>query len=48
MPGMREIPVIGYADDLETGSETMILGSGCEVYDDMSSAIFNAIWRAYA
>lgn len=41
-------PVIGYADNLETGSETMILGSGCEVYDDLSSAIFNATWRAYA
>jgi hypothetical protein len=44
----EETPVIGYADDLETSSETMILGSGCEVYDDLSSAIFNAIWRAYA
>jgi len=31
-------PVIGYADNLETSSETMILGSGCEVYDDLSSA----------
>lgn len=41
-------PVIGYADNLETSSETMILGSGCEVYNDLSSAIFNAVWRAYA
>ncbi|WP_135662121.1 PfkB family carbohydrate kinase [Halorhabdus rudnickae] len=40
-------PVIGYADNLETSRETMILGSGCEVYGDLSSAIFNAIWRAY-
>lgn len=44
----EETPVIGYADNLETRSETMILGSGCRVYDDLSSAIFNAIWRAYA
>lgn len=44
----EDTPVIGYADNLETSSETMILGSGCEVYDDLSSAIFNAIWRAYA
>ena len=41
-------PVIGYADDFETSSETMICGSGCEVYEDLSSAIYNAIWRAYA
>ncbi|MFC4359287.1 PfkB family carbohydrate kinase [Halobium salinum] len=41
------IPVVGYANDFETGSETMISGSGCEVYEDLSSAIFNAIWRAY-
>lgn len=41
-------PVIGYANDLETISETMIRGSGCVVYEDLSSAIFNAIWRAYA
>jgi len=40
-------PVIGYANDFETSSETMIRGSGCEVYEDLSSAIFNAIWRAY-
>jgi len=41
-------PVIGYANDFESSSETMIRGSGCEVYEDLSSAIFNAIWRAYA
>jgi len=41
-------PVIGYANDFEMGSETMIRGSGCKVYEDLSSAIYNAIWRAYA
>ena len=34
----EETPVIGYADNLETSSETMILGSGSEVYDDLSRA----------
>lgn len=43
-----ETPVIGYTNDYETNSKTMISGSGCEVYEDLSSAIFNAIWRAYA
>ncbi|WP_396614002.1 PfkB family carbohydrate kinase (plasmid) [Haloferax sp. S1W] len=41
-------PVIGYVNDFETSSETMIRGSGCEVYEDLSSAIYNAIWRAHA
>lgn len=42
------IPVAGYANDSETGNKTMISGSGCEVYEDLSSAIYNAIWRAHA
>lgn len=41
-------PVIGYSNNFETNSETMILGSGCAVYEDLSSAVYNAIWRAYA
>lgn len=41
-------PVIGYTNDFETSSETMIRGSGCEIYEDLSSAVFHAIWRAYA
>ncbi|WP_254862278.1 PfkB family carbohydrate kinase [Halovivax gelatinilyticus] len=41
-------PVIGYTNDFETSSETMLLGSGCEVYEDLSSAVYHAIWRAYA
>lgn len=41
-------PVVGYANDFEADNEIMITGSGCEVYEDLSSAIFNAIWRAYA
>jgi len=41
-------PVIGYTNDFEMSSETMIRGSGCKVYEDLSSAIYNAIWRAYA
>lgn len=43
-----DIPVVGYATDCENLSETMILGSGCEMHGDLSSAVFNAIWRAYA
>lgn len=42
------IPVVGYAANLDNLSKTMILGTGCEVYGDLSSAVFNAIWRAYA
>ncbi|RDZ43427.1 nucleoside 2-deoxyribosyltransferase [Haloferax sp. Atlit-19N] len=41
-------PVIGYTNNFARSGETMIRGSGCEVYEDLSSAIYNTIWRAYA
>lgn len=43
-----EIPVIGYASDADTRDNTMINGSGCMVYGDLASAIYNAIWRSDA
>jgi len=42
------IPVVGYADDYDPDDYTMITGAGCEIYGDLASAIYNAIWRAYA
>lgn len=40
-------PVIGYAHDSKKQEDTMISGSGCEVFGDLASAVYNAVWRAY-
>jgi hypothetical protein len=41
-------PVIGYVPDPEKQEDTMISGSGCEIFGDLASAVYNAVWRAYA
>lgn len=41
-------PVVAYANDAKSRNYTMIQGSGCRVFGDLASAVYNAIWRAYA
>lgn len=41
-------PVIGYAHNPNARDYTMIQGSGCKVYSDLSSAIYQAVWKSYA
>src|SRR5207249_4990215 len=39
--GKRVVAVIGSGDPKQL---TMFVGSGCEIYDDFVSAIYNAVW----
>lgn len=38
------IPVIVYQTQPRSSQNTMLRGSGCEVYSDLSTAIFKALW----
>lgn len=41
----RNIPVVCLAESVESKSLTMLLGSGCEVYDDFAASIYAACWH---
>lgn len=43
-----DVPVIGYAHDSTIQDDTMLYGTGCRVYGDLASAVYNAIWQANA
>jgi hypothetical protein len=42
-----EIPVIGYAHNFSEDDKIMTVGSGCQIYQDLASAIYNSIWTGY-
>jgi nucleoside 2-deoxyribosyltransferase len=39
------IPVVCLAESVESKSLTMLLGSGCEVFDDFATSIYAACWQ---
>ncbi len=39
-------PVIGFAERADPGALTMLLGTGCRVYDDFPTAVYQAAWTA--
>jgi nucleoside 2-deoxyribosyltransferase len=41
----RDVPVVAYLDPRPLQHMVMIEGSGVEVVDDLSSAVYRAIWR---
>jgi nucleoside 2-deoxyribosyltransferase len=41
----RDIPVVCLAESVESRSLTMLLGSGCEVFDDFATSIYAACWQ---
>jgi len=42
-----DIPVIGYAHNFSETDDIMTAGSGCDIYQDLASAVYNAIWEGY-
>lgn len=40
------IPVVAYQTEPDQGENTMLEGSGCKVYSDLSTTIFKALWAA--
>lgn len=40
------IPVVAYQTEPNQGENTMLEGSGCMVYSDLSTAIYKALWTA--
>jgi nucleoside 2-deoxyribosyltransferase len=42
----RGIPVVGYAESVPRSDLTMLLGTGCAVFDDFAKAIYHAGWEA--
>lgn len=40
-----DIPVAGFVSARQNRDLTMLIGSGVHVYEDLSSAIYNAIWQ---
>jgi len=41
----RDIPVIGVAESVDFKALTMLVGSGCEILNDFSTAIYTACWE---
>lgn len=39
------IPVVAFAENIKAEDLKMIVGTGCEVVDDYTSAIYRAMWR---
>jgi len=39
-------PVVAYIDPQRSGDLTMLAGSGVEITDDLSTAVYRAVWRA--
>jgi len=42
----RGIPVVALAEDVHERDLTMIVGSGCEIAPDITSAIYRAVWAS--
>lgn len=40
------LPVIGYGENIAKSGVTMIAGSGAEITDDLSTAVYRAVWAA--
>lgn len=40
------LPVVGFAERVEPGELTMLAGTGCRIYADYATAIYQAGWRA--
>lgn len=41
----HDIPVVCLAESVDSKSLTMLLGSGCEVFDDFAASIYAACWQ---
>jgi nucleoside 2-deoxyribosyltransferase len=41
----RDIPVVCLAESVDAKSLTMLLGSGCEVFNDFATSIYAACWQ---
>lgn len=41
----HNIPVVCLAESVESKSLTMLLGSGCEVFDELAASIYAACWQ---
>jgi hypothetical protein len=39
------IPVVGFAENVKSEDLKMIIGSGCEIVDDYTSAIYRTLWK---
>jgi hypothetical protein len=39
-------PVVGFAERVDPGELTMLIGTGCRVYADYATAVYQAGWRA--
>jgi len=37
-------PVVAYGNDVEGNQYTMLEGTGCELYSDLATAVFKALW----
>lgn len=42
----RNIPVVAFAEDVQQRDLTMLIGSGCRIVSDFSSAIYHALWAS--
>jgi nucleoside 2-deoxyribosyltransferase len=42
----KEIPVVGFSDRLGKEGRNMLLGTGAELHDDLSTAVYRTIWAA--
>lgn len=44
----KGIPVIAFAENIKDEDLKMIIGSGCEVTDDFTSAVYRTVWKLRA
>lgn len=42
----NDTPIIAYKNEPENSQYTMLEGTGCEVYGDLATAVFKALWAA--
>lgn len=42
----QNIPVVVLAENVMTSELTMMLGTGCEIVDDFSTAVYRSVWAA--
>jgi nucleoside 2-deoxyribosyltransferase len=42
----HDIPIIGYAEKVNSEASKMLVGTGAELHDDLSTAIYRSIWAA--
>jgi Nucleoside 2-deoxyribosyltransferase/pfkB family carbohydrate kinase len=43
----RSLPVVGYAESPDPEGSKMLIGTGAELYGDLSTAVYRAIWRSF-